>query len=122
MATTTKTPAQLLALQKKLFTIEKSAESGNDFAQLTDAGYTVAVKLANTLQRSFDPAWVMQHSESAFGKVINYRSPNTRRRLKDTFHVETVDGKTLANAIAGEVVNMLSVNPVSLADDPLADF
>ena len=106
---------------KPLFTLKTNEETNTQFVELTPEGHTIVVKLANIFQSAMpNPEWVTQNETKAFGKVINYRSPNTNKRLKDVFNTITLEDKTLASTIAGEVVNMLSLAPVTLENDPLA--
>ena len=105
---------------KPLFTLQTNEETKAQFVELTFEGNAIVFKLANIFKASMpDPSWVTQNETKAFGKVINYRSPNTNKRLKDVFSNITHDDKTLASTIAGEVVNMLSMAPISEANDPL---
>lgn len=102
-------------------TIETNPDTQAQFVQLTDAGVTVVVQLANIFKASMpDPSWVTQNEGTAFGKVINYRSANSGKRLKDVFTQVTIGDKTLAAAIAGATVEMLSIAPVRPENDPLA--
>lgn len=112
----TKTPTPIV-----YHTIATNPETHAQFVELTEAGAIVVVQLANIFKASMpDPSWVTQHESTAFGKVINYRSANSGKRLKDVFDQPTVGDKTLASSIAGAVVEMLSIAPVRPENDPLA--
>lgn len=106
-----------------LFTIELNSDTGASYVELTEAGQVVAVKMANIFKASFPkPEYVCANENAVFGKVINFRSPNTMKRFKDAFNQETLAGKTLASAIAGATVELLSMAPISVDQDPLAGF
>lgn len=104
-----------------LFTTPTDPVSKQPFVELTIEGQGVAVQLANIFKASMpDPAWVTQNETTAWAKVLNYRSPNTGKRLKDVYSEVTLGDKTIAIALASATVELLSMKPISLANDPLA--